>query len=310
MRRIRTAGHQNLDGRGHEVSTRALAALAVVAILAQPAPPMQPPLATPLATMLDRAAAYVDRFEHDFAQVISDEDYRQHVGGAMYRRAESRRTQAEMLFLWMAPQHDWLTVRNVRVLDGKPIPNSENKLTAALAPTTEAPLTQLRRLRDESARFNIGHTFRNVNYPTMALHVLEDKYRLRFGFAIEGREKIDGVDTWRVAYHEEQAPTLIQNEHGRNLFSRGRLWIADADGRIVRTTLDVEIPDTDTTMSTTVDYRRDAKLAMWVPGRMRELIEQRAQDPGRGRAVVSERIDCTAEYTNYRRFETSGRIIQ
>jgi len=304
VRNRRRARSQDFDGRpGHEVDTRFLAAIVALAAAVPPPTPA-------IDGLLDRASAYVGRFEREFAQVISDEDYRQRVSGAMYRRAETRRTQAEMLFLWMEAQHDWLTVRNVRVIDGKPIPNSENKLMSALAPTTEAPLAQLRRLRDESARFNIGHTFRNVNYPTMAIHVLEEKYRPRFGFAIEERERIDGIEAWRVAYHEEQTPTLIQSERGQNLFARGRLWIADADGRILRTTLEVEISANDTTMSTTVDYRRDAKLAMWVPGRMHELIEQRAAVPAQGRAILSERIECTAEYTNYRRFETSGRIIQ
>jgi len=257
---------------------------------------------------LDRASAYVDRFEQNFAQVIGDEDYRQHVTGTMYRRAEDRRTQSEMLFLWMAPQHDWLTVRNVRNVDGQPIPDSEHKLTSALADTTEAPLSQLRRLRDESARFNIGRTFRNVNYPTMALHVLEAKYRPRFRFTIEDRDRIDGIDTWRIAYDEQQTPTLIQNEHGESLFAHGRLWTSTADGTVLRTTLSVTIPFSQTTMSTEVDYRRDVKLAMWVPGRMRETIVQRAQEPTK-KSVVSERIQCTATYTNYRRFETSGRII-
>jgi len=300
VHRPRGARSEDVDDAGHEVATRPLAVLVAIAAAVQP---------PPLEALLDRASAYVDRFEHDFAQVIGDEDYRQHVSGAMYRRAENRRTQAEMLFLWMAPQHDWLTVRNVLVVDGTPVPNAEHRLTAAFGPTSEAPLVQLRRLRDESAKFNIGRTFRNVNYPTMALHVLEEKYRARFRFTLGGREKVDGVDAWRIAYAEEGRPTMIQSERGDNLFAHGQLWASASDGTIVRSTLEVSIPATDTAMRTTVDYRRDAKLAMWVPGRMHESIEQRAQGAAK-RDIVSERIECTATYTNYRRFETSGRVIQ
>jgi len=297
---VRTANgdaRADLDEPGHEVTTRTIVAVLALAT-AQPAPPIAP--------LLDRASAYVDRFEHDFAQVIGDEDYRQRVSGAMYRRAETRRTQAEMLFLWMPAPRDWLTVRNVRSVDGQPIPDSEHRLTSAMADTTEPPLAQLRRLRDESARFNIGRTFRNINYPTMALHVLEEKYRPRFRFTVERREKVDGVETWRIAYDEQQAPTLIQNEHGESLYAHGRLWTSAVDGTILRTTLEVTIPWSGTTMSTDVDFRRDAKLAMRVPGRMRETIVQHAD---RRPTVVTERIQCTATYSNYRRFETFGRIV-
>jgi hypothetical protein len=49
---------------------------------------------------------------------------------------------------------------------------------------------------------------------------------------------------------------------------------------------------------------RDAKLKMWVPARMRETYVDRAGTRN------EERIECTATYSNFRRFETSARIVQ
>ena len=57
-------------------------------------------------------------------------------------------------------------------------------------------------------------------------------------------------------------------------------------------------------MEATVEVRTDPKLGMRVPVRMMETYQQRE----RGR--TTERIDGTAAYSNFRRFETSGRIIQ
>ena len=52
-----------------------------------------------------------------------------------------------------------------------------------------------------------------------------------------------------------------------------------------------------------VDYQPDMKLDMWVPGRMHETyLEMRA-------STVTDSIGCEATYSNFRRFETSGRMV-
>jgi len=77
-----------------------------------------------------------------------------------------------------------------------------------------------------------------------------------------------------------------------------------------------------------VFYGRDAKLGGWLPIRMDEEYSQHLDDPGaaallkqatnggklNGQKVVvmtgfRETISCSAIYSNYRRFETSGRIV-
>jgi len=297
---VRSAGGPGAEGddRRDEVATRALALLAALAIGIQSAPAADPRLA--------RAAEYIDRFERDFGQLIGDERYDQHVSGADYPHAERRRTQSEMLFVWMPRQGDWLTVRNVRSVDGRPIAGSERRLTDAIT-STDNPVARLRQLRDDSARFNIGRTFRNINYPTMALHFLEAKNQPRMRFVVEQRDTVAGVDGWRVGFTEQQTPTLVQDEHGESLYAHGTVWIADRDGTVLRTRLEIFVASAPTSMSATVDYGRDAKLSMWVPRRMREEYMQRVTEHG---SRIAERITATAIYTNYRRFETSGRIIR
>jgi hypothetical protein len=71
----------------------------------------------------------------------------------------------------------------------------------------------------------------------------------------------------------------------------------DGDGTLVRTNLKLTTP-TLMDVSITVDFQRDLKLELWVPSRM----EERYDDSG-------ESTTCSARYSNFRRFETSGRLV-
>ena len=255
-----------------------------------------------MTQLLSRAGEHVRRFEQDFAVVVSDEDYRQRASGRLYASPRNRRTRAEMLFLWLPEQAGWLTVRNVLSVDGLAVPDSQTRLNDALDDTSGARITRLRRLLNESARFNLGQIFRNFNFPTLALSYLDPEMQPRFAFTPAGRERVNGVAASKVEFDERTRPTVIQ-ENGTDRFSKGAIWIADRDGAIVRTKLDVRVPLRDTIASVEVDYGRDAKLDMWVPIRMHErYLQARA-------TMINEAIDCVATYSHFRRFETSGRIV-
>ena len=277
--------------------------LAVVLALAlQPVagPAAQPPL----RQLLARAGEQVRRFQQDFTLVVSDEDYQQHAGGRYFVGPVHRRTHAEMLFLWLPEEAAWLTVRNVLSVDGQATAGSHDRLNDALAEPGGQRLSRLRQLVDESARFNVGRTFRNFNYPTLVLSYLDPSMQPRFTFTLAGRERVRGTDTRKVNYVERATPTVIQGD-GADRVSRGTVWIAERDGVLVRTRLDLRIPRTDSSASGTVevDYQRDTKLDMWVPVRMHETyMEMRG-------SLVSENIGAEATYSNFRRFETSGRIV-
>jgi hypothetical protein len=257
-----------------------------------------------LTQLLARTAAQVRHFEQDFALVVSDEDYRQHASGHYFIGNLHRRTLAEMLFLWMPEEGVWLTVRNVVIVNGRAVPGSQGRLDEALRGAGDDRVPRLRRVADDSARFNLGRTFRNYNYPTQVLSYLDQALQPRFVFRLAGRERVSGVETWKVTYEERATPTVIQGD-GADRRSRGTVWIADSDAAIVRTTLDLTIPGTQSLASDSVavKYQRDVKLDMWVPVHMVETyLETRG-------STVTERIVGEAIYSNFRRFETSGRIL-
>ena len=70
------------------------------------------------------------------------------------------------------------------------------------------------------------------------------------------------------------------------------------DGRVVRTRVDLKSAR-NLKVHLEVEFREDARLAAWVPSRMEERYETRS----------GQTVDCNAIYTDFRRFETAGRIV-
>jgi len=95
-------------------------------------------------------------------------------------------------------------------------------------------------------------------------------------------------------------------------------------GIIMRTRLELTDPQTLIDVSVSVFYGHDAKLGGWAPVRMEETYEQWVDEAVIARATgdstttarrfalnhaFHETISCSATYSNYRRFETSARIL-
>ena len=258
--------------------------------------------------LLARAAEYVQQFQRQFGAVISLETYEQHDEQrreAMPRAwlsvsSEARTLRSEMLFTWLPTERSWLAVRNVLAVDGESVADSADRLDRALSETGSRRL--LRLLADEGARFNLGRIRRNVNDPTLVLRFLDAASQSRFKFSLAGREQVKGVDSWMLTFRERETPALVRNARGDDLFASGSIWLAVADSAVVRTSLALNDKRARLEATTLVDYQRELKLAMWVPSQM---VESYVQQVGK----VEERITCTATYSDYRRFETSGRLL-
>jgi hypothetical protein len=327
-------GSPRLDLRSRHANLTRIVSLALTVMvgLGVAARPGRAGQEASLADILERAGKYVRQFEHDFAMVIGEEHYGQDLvprrmddlwrnqRESQYRQAWAlhREARSEMLFVRGAQEAMWLAVRNVLMVRDRdregpwtawqPVPESKGRLDRALRDASPRQASRLRALADEGARFNLGRRiYRNFNTPPLALQFLAPEFQPRFAFTIAGREKVGwaGGPTMKLAFTEHQSPTVIVLKN-QDLPSAGELWVREADGVVVRTHLRLTAPRTDESsginLSIRVDYRREAKLEMmWVPSRMEELyVEDRT--PG-------ERITCTATYSNYRRFETSGRLV-
>lgn len=259
-----------------------------------------------VGAVVDRSARWVERLERDFITTIADERYEQVVTAGEDEEVSRRTIDSELLFMRDSAQR-WSAVRNVLAYAdaGEPtveVPNSRDRLTRALAEGDGR--SALRRLADESARYNIGGIARNFNTPTLALQFLDEAHRWRFKFHLEQQVTIGGDEAWRLSYREHEHPTLIRANY-RDTELSGEIWSRVADGAVLRTSLVLQDPADrhhDGLVTTiTVDYANDPKLQMTVPARMHEEYVQIGGH--------TERIRGDATYTNYRVFETSGRVI-
>jgi len=252
-------------------------------------------IAPPLDTVLPRMFAYVDQFLRDLGAMVAEEQYVQSVrsSAAFTRGGDTRRELKSDFLLVNVPGQGWTPFRDVFEADGRAVRDRQDRLTSLfLTGTTADALDQARRIMDEGARYNIGGGTRNINVPTLALMYLGPDTRSGVRFT-EG--KADRAADGRVIeFVEVQRPTLIGTTGSRNLPAKGRLWVDDATGTIVRTELRAE--DTSVEAEVTVTFELDASIGRWLPKRMEDRFKRRGD---------SSEVRGVATYSRFRRFQVS-----
>jgi hypothetical protein len=249
--------------------------------------------------LVDRASAYVATFEKNFGSVVAEERYEQSV-----RRAPGATTtvrggsvpmetvlRSDFLLVQVAGE-GWLPFRDVFERDGKPVRDREARLATVFLDGGRDAFEQARTVMNEGARYNIGNVDRNINTPTLVLVFLTEKHRHRFDFKLgKRRDSDEGVP---IEFEEKTHPTFIATTGGRDLPVRGRLWVEEASGTILRTEL--EAVDSSVDARITVTYQQDEGMGFFTPARMEERY-RRQRDP-----MV---VHGVATYSRFRRFQVS-----
>lgn len=292
---------------------RAVASLVAAAVLLAGA--AESPAAQSVDSVVGRAATYVAAYERDLGTVIAEEQYRQDVSypaagdpeaGVLRRRGNpvlSRTLRSEFLFLQpTSGSRLRLGFRDVLLVDGRSAPDRTG-VQARLATQPEVGDDEVRRLLNDGARYNLGSLTRNVNVPTFALLIVRAGASPQFSFEKRGERRIAGVSTWEIAFEERLRPTLIRSPDGREMPAKGAIWIHPTSGRVLRTDLATEDPQTHVRARLAVDYRPNGKLGLWVPVEMTEDYHV-----GRPNSFDEQNIHCVARYSNFRRFEVRARI--
>jgi hypothetical protein len=252
--------------------------------------------------VIKRVERYVAAYGETASIVVCTERYDQAASGS--GSAEATRTLVSDFALVHADAiRGWLGFRDVIAVDGHRVTDRDDRLARVLM-GSQGRYDEARRLSDESARYNIGAIQRNFNVPTAALFFFTPDNHDRFKFTAR---TVAADGTWEIAFRETDRPTLIRTPDGLSVPSSGTLWVEPQSGTIVRTRLYVE------TLAGRGDraqhgrghvevvYRKVDDLNMWLPATMDELFEVSLKE-------VFDRVSGHAEYSNYRRFTTSGRI--
>jgi len=265
-----------------------------------------------LPVVLEHAAAYVAEYRRQLSGIVAEEQYTQDERFSMMSagtpRANALHRQLRSDFL-LVPAHgaDGLVeFRDVFEVDGRPVRDRQERLTRLFLERSPSATSQIRSIVSESARYNIGAVYRDMNTPTLPLLFLDVRYQSRFRFkhgddaapqlargSSRSARFTPPAGLWVVEYEETAKDTVIQRvQVGGDLPARGRFWIEPASGRVVISELIVSDPLINCTID--VAYENDPTLGVFIPIEMRErYINNRSKTTTTG----------TATYSRIRRFD-------
>lgn len=186
-----------------------------------------------LRELLPMLGRYVDAYGEDTAAIVGLEKYIQYPDG----RGKPLEILAELAMVRSGTT--WLGYRDVFQVGGDRVPDRRDRLMRILE-TSSDPVTEAARITAENARFNVGPVTRNFNVPATALLFFTSANLRRFTFTWKGRGRIDGAEAVEIAFRETAVPTLIRTRAGVNVPASGSLWLAPADGAVLRTRLRLE----------------------------------------------------------------------
>lgn len=259
--------------------------------------------ATPLPTLLERAATYLTGYEKAFAAVVSEERY---IQSLRVKRAstlsslgavgtnDQRVTRADVIAV-VDTGHDWMSFRDVFSVDGRSVRDRDERLQKLFLDPKGDPLQKARQIADEGARFNLGTLARNVNFPSMPLTFLAVQNQMRSRFKRSGDKKINGVQTVEVEFAEQDRPSIVRSGT-EDVAARGHFWLEPSSGRVMRSNVTFESRDFNCEITVTFGFIE--KIKMWVPVDMEDTVI----DP---REVITGR----AAYSNFRKFGVSTDVV-
>lgn len=256
-----------------------------------------------LETTLSRLHAYLLDYEPRLSKLMADEAMTQtHLRPAQTFGGQPtwRQLKSEIAFVRLPGEGPWLGYRHVTTVDGKSVTERPDRLQALLAQGGDEAKRAIE-MAKESARFNLGLP-RTTNVPTLPLEMLHPRHRERLKFELHRVERIDGRRLRRVSFEEVSRPTLIREPDGDDIISYGSVWVDEASGRIfeveVRSVAATQPVRTPPESVVRISFAEDPGMGLLVPIRMRETFP-----------IGTGTGSGDARYSNFRRFETSARIV-
>ena len=273
-------------------ASAAMAAAWLLPLAAQSAPP---PADVSTKALVAAARKYVGEYEKNFAYLVADEWYQQVQRDREGHILNQRTLKSEIFLTYLQADGEWIAVRDVIEVDSKPVVNRE-RLLDLLAKGGQFRGVA-RQVIDSNARYNIGSVSRNFNEPTLPLLLFEPKRVASVEFDRK-RLSRDGPTTLATLSFEERASGTVVGGADGPAPAKGTFVLDAATGTVRETTFEIKHEDIRASLKT--QYELDTKLNLWLPATFSERYE-RTRD-------VKDLIECEARYSNYRRFETTGRI--
>jgi len=249
-----------------------------------------------------RAGQYVLEFERQLSGIVAEETYLQtslNPSGAPVMPGGRREMKSDLLMVKPIGSSRYFAFRDVFEVDKKEVRDRQDRLMKLFLEPSASTATQLQQIMSESARFNIGRVYRNINLPPFALLFLEPGTQGSFKFKMTNSRKAElpmssppPAATMVVEYEEKGRPTIIQNSGRGDIASHGRMWIEPLSGRVLMTELLAD--NSDVTACVDVLYREQPGIEPLVPAEMRERYMRRRD---------GWRTEGVATYSRFRQFQ-------
>lgn len=280
--------------------------------------------------IVEKAAAKSEVYRDDFRNFLADET-------KIFSRfgdsgTEQTRTVESTFLVYRLPGEANISaeMRNVRIVDGRPIPDAQRRNDIFLAEIEKTKVSEraLRKLQSASEKYD-----RTVLIFGMTLHqavILEPHIRPVFEFVLAGTEKIDGRDALVVNYRQKSSSPFIRlNQkdippNGQTVMNfeatlpkellktgfeiRGRLHIDAMTFAVLGETRELVLRPSEPieVMRSEFAYRPDQNGVM-LPREISLIAFKPVKIKGRWNSVGHYRVDFT--YTNFRRTEVDVRIV-
>jgi len=272
--------------------TSAAAVLALLALCAAPCPlDAQSPS---LEQLLDRASTYVDQFFNQFANVVAEEHYVQEAEWRGEPAKQTRVLRSDFLLVTFPGLNGRMSFRDVFEVDGRAVRDASqaDRLVKLFGDAPPDVVRRAREITEASAGYHLAHIETD---PFVALGFLQAVFRPRFRFQRGDGDSGAAPNVSTVRFEERQRPTILRTGADKNLTSRGRIWIEEPTGRVLKTELLLRLERDSREIVTT--YRWDDELQMHVPSEVRESY---VTPPS---VVRGPTFRGVATYSRFRRFQ-------
>lgn len=256
-----------------------------------------------LSALMQQAGQYVLAFERDASGIVLEESYEQSLRRGS--RVESRRLVSEFVLVTLPGETGIFGFRDVFQVDGRPVRDRDMRLERLFIKRSQEDLDQVSAILDASARFNLGSTVRNFNFPTLPLLILRPETQSRFAFRDRGPTTVAGRAARKIDFEESKKPTLIRDpSRNEDVLSRGNLVLEEQTGAVLRSEL--RIADARGKSLMAVEYGWVDVLGLLLPVEMSETYD----GPGGAFAPIgttirvggAESLTASARYSKPRRF--------
>jgi hypothetical protein len=253
----------------------------------------------PNADIREAVTAYIDRFIESCTNVIGEEHYTQEAG-----HPRGRRVLRSHFAVVRYPGSQLYVFRDAFEVDGKRVRSPEDdRLVQLFRDPTMTALQQAQDISNATTRHYI-RDIGTVNNPLLVISLLQRANRHRFLLSPGNKERKLGPNVRVVGFREVVTPTILRWGGNIDMPAEGKLWVDEADGRIVRTELKLGERDIRNTSTVawrpptviTVTFASDETLGLDVAVEMHDTYPQERDE-----------IRGVARYSNFRRLELGQR---